>query len=95
MTVEHLTVSSEARGVDGVERLEFCVNHRSVLNALAEQRQMNSEQRETVMQTMLYGVVSMMGPSVFAQHGGCPVCVLEGTLERACDEVSMIGRKAS
>lgn len=93
MTVEHLT-ECPMHGED-VQKLEFCEQHRSVLEALAMQRQMDGVQCETVMQTMLMGVVTFMGPAVFVQHDGCPVCVLEGTLERACDEVSMIGRKAN
>jgi hypothetical protein len=56
---------------------------------------MDEAQKDTVINTMLMGVVTFMGPQVFRQHNNCPVCVLEGTLERACDEVSMIGRKSN
>lgn len=40
-----------------------------------------------ITQTMLIGVVKTMGPSTFEQYNGCPVCVLEGTLERSVDEI--------
>jgi len=92
MTVEHL-VCPECDDEMEVELLEFCDQHNTVLDALVIQRGMRDEERNTVVSTMLFGVVSFMGPQVFKQHGNCPVCVLEGTLERACDEVTMKNRK--
>jgi predicted nucleotidyltransferase component of viral defense system len=41
-----------------------------------------------VTSSMIFGVVTIMGPRTLAQHNGCPVCVLEGTLERAVDEMA-------
>lgn len=92
MTVEHL-VCPDCDDEMEVELLEFCAQHNTVLDALVIQRGMRDEERNTVVSTMLFGVVSFMGPQVFKQHGNCPVCVLEGTLERACDEVTMKNRK--
>jgi len=42
-----------------------------------------------VTQSMIFGVVTIMGPNTLAQYDGCPVCVLEGTLQRAVDEVAI------
>lgn len=94
MTVEHLT-ECPIHGEDGVQKLEFCAQHNGILDAFATQRGMDADAIESVRSTMLFGVVSFMGPTVFLQHNNCPVCVLEGTLERACDEVSMVGRKTN
>ncbi len=46
-----------------------------------------------VTQHMIMGVIATMGAAVFAQYDGCPVCVLEGTLERAADEIVIQRRK--
>jgi hypothetical protein len=94
MTVEHL-VCPECEDDLEVELLEFCAQHNNVLDALILQRGMTDRERNAVVSTMLFGVVSFMGPQVFKQHENCPICVLEGTLERACDEVSLTNRKAN
>lgn len=94
MTVEHL-VSFEPMEGDDVKVMQLCAHHNDVLDCLILERSMNDGERNEVVQTMLVGVVTFMGPTVFEQHDGCPVCVLEGTLERAADEVMMIRRKAN
>lgn len=48
-----------------------------------------------VTQHMIMGVIATMGAAVFAQYDGCPVCVLEGTLERASDEVTINRRQSN
>jgi len=78
-----------------VVSVALCESHRAVLGALAGQRMLSEGQRDHVAHIMVVGVASFMGSNIFDQYGGCPVCVLEGTLERACDEVSMIGRKSN
>jgi len=96
MTVEHLVECPDCGEEMGeVSKLEFCDSHESVLSALVHQRQMSDGERSAVVTNMLIGVVSIMGPQVFNQHGNCPCCVLEGTLERACDEISMSRRKTN
>ncbi len=39
-------------------------------------------------QTLMVGVLSVFGGDAMARHLGCPVCVLEGTTERAADEIA-------
>lgn len=98
MSVEHLTECPDCGELleeGDVQKLEFCEHHSETLDMLVLERQMQSDERASVVDVMLFGVISYMGPTVFAQHNNCPVCVLEGTLERACDEVSMIGRKSN
>lgn len=95
MTVEHLTFPSYDDGSMDVELLEFCASHDSVLDKLVLERGLTESGRNEVVSSMLFGVVSFMGPQVFKQHGNCPICVLEGTLERAADEVFIRRRKAN
>jgi len=47
-----------------------------------------------VTQSMIFGVVTIMGPQTLSQYNGCPCCVLEGTLSRAVDEIA-IARKGT
>lgn len=41
-----------------------------------------------MVQTLMVGVISIFGGEALARHLGCPVCVLEGTVERAADEIA-------
>lgn len=41
-----------------------------------------------MVQTLMVGVISIFGGDALARHLGCPVCVLEGTVERAADEIA-------
>lgn len=41
-----------------------------------------------ITQTLMVGVLSIFGGSALTRHLGCPVCVLEGTPERAADEIA-------
>ena len=96
MTVEHLVCPDcDEVHAEDMHVLEFCVVHNSVLDALVQQRNLNLDERTEVVSSMLVGVVHTMGPAVFEQHGGCPVCVLEGTLERAADDVAIRRRKSN
>ena len=93
MTVEHLT-PCPVHDL-GIDVLKFCDQHDSVLDALVQQRNLTANDRMEVVQSLLVGVVTIMGPLVFGQHDGCPVCVLEGTLERSADELAMRRRKTN
>jgi hypothetical protein len=42
-----------------------------------------------VTQSMIFGVVTIMGPQTLGQYDGCPACVLENTLSRAVDEIAI------
>lgn len=42
-----------------------------------------------VTQSMIFGVVTIMGPQTLTQYDGCPACVLENTLSRAVDEIAI------
>ena len=39
-----------------------------------------------VTQSLVMGVAMTMGPAVMVPYDGCPICALEGTLERAVNE---------
>ena len=41
-----------------------------------------------ITQTLMIGVISIFGGDALTRHLGCPVCVLEGTVERAADEIA-------
>lgn len=51
--------------------------------------------RSEVTNHLIMGVVAMFGGDTFIQYDGCPVCVLEGTLVRAVDEVAANRRKSN
>lgn len=89
MTDNQFSISDGA-GDDHV--LVMCPNHELTLRGMLVTRGLQDsvpDPYEELERSMVFGVVTFMGPDVFAQHNGCPVCVLEGTLERACDEVVM------
>jgi len=46
-----------------------------------------------VTNSLMMGTMSIFGGEPFIRHDGCPVCVLEGTLGRAVDEVAAKRRK--
>lgn len=62
--------------LDDNERMTMALNGRR--DALTE-----------VTQSMIFGVVTIMGPQTLVQYNGCPSCVMEGTLERAVDEIAI------
>lgn len=41
-----------------------------------------------IMHTLFVGVLSIFGGPALSMHDGCPVCVLEGTVVRAADEIA-------
>ncbi len=95
--LEHLTCPDcgEEHDPSEMKVMQFCDSHLSILDAFAHQRSLTDSMKGEVINSMLVGVVTTMGPAVFDVHNGCPVCVLEGTLERACDDVSIRRRKAN
>jgi len=95
MTDDQLSIS-DGKGDDHV--LVMCPNHEVTLRGMLMMRGLQDcvpDPYDELERGMAFGVVAFMGPDVFAQHGGCPACVLEGTLERACDEVLMSRRKSN
>jgi hypothetical protein len=48
----------------------------------------NMDAMTEMTQTLMVGVLSVFGGEAMARHLGCPVCVLEGTPERAADEIA-------
>jgi hypothetical protein len=97
MTVEHL-MPGGVESDEEVTRIQICTEHEFELRAMLIQRGVQDRQPdlyEAIQNTMIMGVMSFMGPTVFPQHDGCPVCVLEGTLERAVDEMVATIRKSN
>ena len=98
MTVEHLVERSNGGDVGELmtQVVKFCDVHNSVLRAMLLQRGFREEDVQMeVKDRMVVGVVSLFGGEAFAQHDGCPVCVLEGTLERTTDEIAIQRRKTN
>jgi len=48
----------------------------------------NMDTLTEITQTLMVGVLSIFGGEALARHLGCPMCVLEGTPERAADEIA-------
>ncbi len=62
---------------------------------LAMYEQGRFDTKTEVTNHLIMGVMAMFGGAAFMQYNGCPVCVLEGTLERAVDEVAANRRKSN
>jgi len=95
MTVEKFRVS-DGKGDEHV--LVMCSTHEVALRGMLAARGLQDsapDPYEEVENSMTFGVATLMGPDVFVQYGGCPACVLEGTLERACDDISIQRRKSN
>lgn len=48
----------------------------------------NMDAMTEITHTLMVGVLSIFGGHALSRHFGCPVCVLEGTVERAADEIA-------
>lgn len=48
----------------------------------------NMDTMTEITHTLMVGVLSIFGGDALSRHLGCPVCVLEGTVERAADEIA-------
>ena len=80
---------------------KICELHTAVLNDLLTKRGVNTVVSVSdggklvadITKSMIINVLSMMGAKVFDQYNSCPVCVLEGCLERCVDGTIAMQRK--